>query len=82
VFTNQDKFTVEEVNLMCIYDTSSRKSLIYELSEALFGFRDSDLIEIANSAIDKLRRSTDEEYEKLKFYPVYGDDGYNEESEV
>ena len=31
-------FTYEEINLMCIYDTSSRKGLISELTKIMTGF--------------------------------------------
>jgi hypothetical protein len=82
MFINQDKFTVEEVNLMCIFEADSRTMLIGELTLALCGFYDDELTDIAESAVAKLEKMSDDEFAALKLYPVYGDDDYNEKSEV
>ncbi len=60
-------FTVEEVNLMCIFDTSSRGSLISELTAAIGEFdsgdpqSDAEIREIAENALAKLNAMSDAE---------------------
>jgi len=64
-----EQFTVEEENLMCIFDISSRDSIISSLSGAMEYFED-DMIGIAESSLVKLNKMTDEEFNELEFYPV------------
>ena len=66
-------FTVEEVNLMCIFDTSSREQLITELTAAIGGFDEPELIEIAETALTKLSEMSDEDFAALDLYPEYDD---------
>ena len=63
-----DKFTVEEINLMSIYCTSSRKTLIGELVSGLHGVDDPEMIEIFTSSIEKLEFITDAEFTEIGFY--------------
>jgi len=72
-------FTVEEVNLMCIFNTSSRKLLMTELTAAIGGFDEPELIEIAETALAKLSEMSNEDFAALDLYPEYGD---GEETEV
>jgi DNA-binding phage protein len=74
-----ERFTIEEVNLMCIFDMSSRSALTAELSAALPEFDEPELIEIAESALARLRGMTDAEFDALEFYPEYDD--YEESEE-
>ena len=73
-------FTVEEVNLMCIFDTSGKDALIAELTAAMPEFTDQELKEIAKGILYKLGRMTDAEFSALGLYPEYDD--YIEESEA
>jgi len=73
-------FTVEEVNLMCVFDTSGKDALIAELTAAMPDFDEPELIEIAENVIAKLGKMSDAEFSALELYPEYGD--YDEESEV
>lgn len=66
-------FTVEEVNLMCIFDISSRISLIEGLEVALPGFDEPELAEITMGVLDKLLKMSDEDFNALELYPVYED---------
>ena len=72
-------FTVEEIYLMCIFDTSSRLSLIDGLSTAASGFVEPELTEIAENALAKLNALNDSEFAALEFYPEYDDDDDYEE---
>jgi hypothetical protein len=74
-----EQFTVEEINLMCIFDTSGRSRLISELTEAMQGFDNPELAEIAANALKKLNNMSDLEFAAIELYPEYGD---NDETEV
>ena len=63
-----DKFTVEEINLMCIYDNGSRKALISDLVTGLYDVYDPDMITIFGSTIEKLETLTDEEFADICLY--------------
>jgi hypothetical protein len=80
MFANQDKFTIEEVNLMCVFDTNTRPALLADISAATSGFDEPELVEIAERTIKTLITMTDDEFSELELYPEYGD--YNEESEA
>ncbi len=63
-------FTYEEINLMCIYDISSRKGLISELAKMKKYIEpdEADMLEMTDSAIRKLERISDEEFECLELF--------------
>jgi len=72
---NPMPFTVEEENLICIYDTANRTALISSINDAIPHFDESELHEIAVSAVNKLEAMTDVEFSALTFNPAYhGDD--------
>lgn len=57
-------FTVEETNLMCIYNTGSRADLIAELTEMQTHLQSDEieLKELAHSVIAKLQAMSDEDF--------------------
>ena len=69
-------FTNDEMNLMCIYDTGTRTGLIDAMSEMKkeLAEGENELRDMTNSAIDKLKAMTDEEYEEMEFYPDFDDE--------
>jgi len=74
-----DYFSVEEINLMCIFDTSDKTALIAELRESLPGVYDPDMREIYESTISKLETISDEDYSGIGFYIA---DDYDDGGEV
>ena len=72
-----ERFTVEETNLMCIFDTSSRDTLIAELMAAVPEFDEPELGEIAENVLAKLEKMSDAEFSALELYPEFED--YNEQ---
>ena len=59
-----EKFTIEEINLMCIYNTGTRTGLIDELT-AMSGHLEPDeteLSELTRSVTEKLSNMSDDEY--------------------
>lgn len=63
------KFTVEETNLMCCFDTSSRKQLIAEMKELPIGELDDEMAELLFNTVRKLESITDEEFSELYIAP-------------
>lgn len=66
-------FTFEEMNLMCIYNTGSRKSLMRELREmrGYIGADQPELLNMTDSALQKLGKISDEEFTKLELFPDF-----------
>ena len=59
-------FTVEEVNIMCIFAGESRSEVIEDIERALPYLDDPDMVELSNRIIEKLRNMTDEEFERFE----------------
>ena len=55
------KFTVEERNLICIYNTGTRTDLLSELAEMKthLGKDETELLELTQSVIDKITAMND-----------------------
>jgi len=70
-------FTVEEMNLMCIYETGSKTALLAGIRESSPDVYDPELREIMETVIGKLDALTDEEFSQIGFYA-----DYDEEQEV
>jgi hypothetical protein len=66
-------FTVEEVNLICIFITNNREKLIADLKQAILSFDEPELGGIAESALSKLEAMSDADFDTLEFYPAYDD---------
>ncbi len=60
-------FTVEESNLMCIYNTGSRTDLLSELEEMQthLAADETELIALTKTVMGKLSAMSDEEFESL-----------------
>ena len=61
------RFTVEESNLMCIYNTGSRTDLLSELEEmqSHLAADETELLTLTKTVMDKLSAMSDEEFESL-----------------
>ena len=77
---NFNIFTVEEENLICIFDTGSRIALIDSINAALPDFVEPELKEIADNILRKLNDITDSDFSALIFSPAYFND--DDEQEV
>jgi hypothetical protein len=76
-----EQFTVEEINLMCVYDTSNRPRLIDALIDAMTDYEDDELFELAVRAADKLSVMSDADFAELNLLPEYDEteaDDYGE----
>ena len=63
------KFTVEEINLMCCFDTSSRKRLIAEMKSLPIDELDDEMAELLFHTVRKLEGITDEAFAQLYIAP-------------
>ena len=62
-------FTNDEMNLMCIYNTGSRESLMRELRE-MRGYIGADQPELL-AMTQKLEKISDAEFAELELYPDF-----------
>lgn len=71
-----NRFSIEELNLMCIYDTGTRSGLIAGLEKIALELApdDAELSELIQSALKKLTAMSDQEYGELILVPDYKED--------
>lgn len=67
------RFSLEEINLMCIYDCTSRSSLIGNLEDAMEYVDDPEMLRLMEQTIDKLQRTADAQFAELTLVPVWED---------
>ena len=62
-----NRFTVEESNLMCIYNTGSRADLLSELAQMKnhIAADETELLALTKTVTEKLSAMSDEEFESL-----------------
>jgi hypothetical protein len=58
-------FSAEEINLMCIFDVSSRKNLLNELRDSLSDVYDPEMREVYESTIEKIEKISDAEISEV-----------------
>jgi len=63
-----DKFSTEELNLMCIFINADRKTLRDDLVTGLHDVYEPDMIAVFASTVEKLDSLTDEEFAELGLY--------------
>ncbi|MDL2218593.1 transposon-transfer assisting family protein [Christensenellaceae bacterium OttesenSCG-928-M15] len=67
-------FTVEEINLMSIYHTGTRRELIAEMTAALPDM-DTDFQELTRRVVDRLEEVSDSEFSQFALDPADEQDG-------
>ena len=60
-----DKFTVEEINLMCVFEGQDRERMIAEIKNVIPHIQDSDMVELAGQVTGKLEAMSDEEFAQV-----------------
>ncbi len=61
-----DKFTVEEVNLMCVFEGQDRKGMIADIKNVIPHIQDSEMLELAGQVLGKLENMSDEEFAEIE----------------
>ena len=62
-------FTVEEINLMCCFNTSSRKRLIDDMKSVTLNNTDGEIAELMYKTVQKLETMSDAEFDALSIAP-------------
>lgn len=60
-------FTVEESNLICIFQSDSRTKVMVDINRELKHIDDTDMIELCENVLEKLVKISDEEFALLNF---------------
>ena len=61
-----DKFTVEEVNLMCVFEGQDRRGMIADIKNVIPHIQDSEMLELAGQVLGKLENMSDEEFAEIE----------------
>ena len=64
-------FTVEEVNLICMYSKDNRQKAIDGLYHALVEVQDYDMVAMICRTLDKLQCMSNQEFEEIEFIEEY-----------
>ncbi|MBQ1173130.1 MAG: transposon-transfer assisting family protein [Lachnospiraceae bacterium] len=62
-----NKFTVEEVNLICVFEFRSRTKVIGGIKKAIKHLDDDEMVELSNRVVAKLDDMTDKEFAEMEF---------------
>ena len=60
-----DKFTVEEVNLMCVFEGQDRMGMVADIKNVIPHIQDNDMVELAGQVLGKLEAMSDEEFAQV-----------------
>lgn len=58
-------FTVEEINLMCVFDRQGKTELMEDIRQVMPHIKDSDMEELGEQVLGKLQNMTDEEFAEI-----------------
>ena len=60
-----DTFTVEEINLMCVFEGQDRSGMIADIKNVISHIQDSDMVELSKQVLEKLEAMSDEDYAEV-----------------
>ena len=60
-----DKFTLEEINLMCVFEGQDRGGMITDIKNVIPHIQDSDMVELSKQVLEKLEAMSDGEFAKI-----------------
>ena len=60
-----NKFTVEEINFMCVFEAQNRTEMMKEIRRIMPHIKDSDMEELGEQVLGKLQSMTDEEFAEI-----------------
>lgn len=61
------KFTVEEINLISIFESRGRVKVMQDINNAMKHLDDEDMIGLSMRVVEKLKGMSDEEFAELEF---------------
>ncbi len=62
-----NKFTVEEINFMCVFETQNRMKMMEKIRRIMPYIKDSDMEDLSRQVLRKLDGMTDKEFLKISF---------------
>ena len=62
-----NNFTVEEINLIFIFESRSRTKVISDIKKAIKYLDDDEMVELSNRVVAKLDDMTDEKFAEMEF---------------
>lgn len=65
-----NKFTVEEINFMCVFETQDRTDMIGQIRQVMPHIKDSDMEDLAGQMLRKLDGMTDKEFAEISLEAV------------
>ena len=65
-----NSLTVEETNLLCIFDTSNRAKLISKMKSVPLADLDDEMQQLLFGVVRKLEKMNDEEFSRYDFAPA------------
>lgn len=65
-----NNFTVEEINLICVFDNTNRRKLIHEIESIPLDKVDTEIQELMYRVVCKLEKMTNEEFSQCDFAPA------------
>ena len=60
-----NKFTVEEINFMCVFETKDRMKMIGDIRRVMPHIKDSEMEELAGQVLGKLEGMNDKKFAEL-----------------
>lgn len=72
------RLNVEEMNLLYMFDTSSRKVAVQDILDRLPFLENKELMEICQQTVKKLEKMTDEEFALIDF-TIYDEEEFDGE---
>ncbi len=75
-------FTVEEINLMCVFNTDNRNKMINDIQNVIPQLEDNDMEELAERVLRKLEKMSDEEFAEIVLEPIEEESGLPDVSSV
>ena len=65
-----NKFTVEEINFMCVFEAQNRTEMMKEIRRIMPHIKDSDMEDLAGQMLRKLDGITDKEFAEISLEAV------------
>lgn len=69
------KFTVEEINFMCMFETQDRKDMIGQIRQVMPHIKDSDMEDLGEQVLGKRQSMTDEEFAEISLEAAERENG-------
>ena len=70
-----NKFTVEEINFMCVFETQNRMKMMEKIRRIMPYIKDSDMEDLGEQVLGKRQSMTDEEFAEISLEAAERENG-------